>query len=376
MLSILVGHSYFLRFDRKQWDRAKPYPPLATLQTAAALRTAGHQVAVFDAMLADDTDQFVRQLRSIAPEVVVLYEDNFNFLSKMCLDKMRGAACRMISASRRQGARVVVAGSDATDAAHVYLAAGAEIVLLGEGLNTLSAICERLALQPQLATAELVAGLSELVFKRDGALIRAPGPTARTHAAHPEMPALDLIDVERYRTVWRRAHGYFSQNMSASRGCSFRCNWCSKPIWGNQYLQRPALEVAAEMTHLKRQFAPDHVWFADDNAIVREKTDEVIVKRRAPLLNAIVHQGVQEDVFTTPYPDQAGIAILSITRGMGNALIKLVLASEGTPDKLQYIEDIVAVSAASAEAIERVLGSSIRILDRPDADAVKAWLAR
>jgi len=264
MLSILVGHSYFLRFDRKQWDRAKPYPPLATLQTAAALRTAGHQVAVFDAMLADDTDQFVRQLRSIAPEVVVLYEDNFNFLSKMCLDKMRGAACRMISASRRQGARVVVAGSDATDAAHVYLAAGAEIVLLGEGLNTLSAICERLALQPQLATAELVAGLSELVFKRDGALIRAPGPTARTHAAHPEMPALDLIDVERYRTVWRRAHGYFSQNMSASRGCSFRCNWCSKPIWGNQYLQRNAAAVATEMTHLKRLFQPDHIWFADD----------------------------------------------------------------------------------------------------------------
>ncbi|HLY67317.1 MAG TPA: radical SAM protein, partial [Chloroflexota bacterium] len=86
----------------------------------------------------------------------------------------------------------------------------------------------------------------------------------RSNAGHPDMPALDLIDVERYRTVWQRAHGYFSLNMSASRGCSFRCNWCSKPIWGNQYLQRPALEVAAEMAYLKRQFAPDHVWFADD----------------------------------------------------------------------------------------------------------------
>jgi anaerobic magnesium-protoporphyrin IX monomethyl ester cyclase len=78
------------------------------------------------------------------------------------------------------------------------------------------------------------------------------------------MPALDLIDIEKYRAIWRGAHGYFSLNMSASRGCPFRCNWCSKPIWGNQYLQRPALEVAAEMAYLKRQFAPDHVWFADD----------------------------------------------------------------------------------------------------------------
>ena len=52
--------------------------------------------------------------------------------------------------------------------------------------------------------------------------------------------------------------------MAASRGCSFRCNWCSKPIWGNQYLQRSATDVATEMVDLKRRFHPDHIWFADD----------------------------------------------------------------------------------------------------------------
>jgi anaerobic magnesium-protoporphyrin IX monomethyl ester cyclase len=52
--------------------------------------------------------------------------------------------------------------------------------------------------------------------------------------------------------------------MAASRGCPFRCAWCAKPIWGNQYLQRNATEVAREMAHLKRSFNPDHIWFADD----------------------------------------------------------------------------------------------------------------
>ena len=52
--------------------------------------------------------------------------------------------------------------------------------------------------------------------------------------------------------------------MAASRGCSFRCNWCAKPIWGNRYLQRPAAEVVAEMAYLKQHFQPDHIWFADD----------------------------------------------------------------------------------------------------------------
>ena len=116
------------------------------------------------------------------------------------------------------------------------------------------------------------------------------------------------------------------------------------------------------------------VWFADDNAIVREKTDEVIVRRRAPLLNAIVRQGIREGVFTTPYPDQAGQVILSLTRGMGNVALKLILAFEQDRSARHYVDDIVAASAALAEAIERVLGSSERILDRPDAQAVQAWL--
>jgi len=264
MLSVLVGHSYFLQFDRKQWERAKPYPPLATLQTAASLRSAGHRVAVFDAMLAEGPEQFVEQLRAVAPQVVVLYEDNFNFLSKMCLQKMRNAACRMIDASRRHGARVLVAGSDATDSPQAYLSAGADVVLFGEGLTALATLCERLSRQPDIALTDLIAGLSEVAYLEAGSMHRVRAARIPTGAPHPGMPALDLIDVDRYRTVWRRAHGYFSLNMSASRGCSFRCNWCSKPIWGNQYLQRPALEVAAEMGYLKRHFAPDHVWFADD----------------------------------------------------------------------------------------------------------------
>jgi anaerobic magnesium-protoporphyrin IX monomethyl ester cyclase len=77
-------------------------------------------------------------------------------------------------------------------------------------------------------------------------------------------PAWDLLDIERYRTMWRERHGYFSLNMAASRGCPFRCNWCAKPIWGNHYKQRSAADMAAEMTYLKQTFQPDHIWMADD----------------------------------------------------------------------------------------------------------------
>ena len=264
MLSILIGHSYFLRFDQKQWERAKPYPPLATLQVAAGLRQAGHEISLFDAMLADGTENYDSQLNEATPQVALFYEDNFNFLSKMCLGKMRSAACHMIASARHAGARVIVAGSDASDSPQPYLAAGAEVVLVGEGLATLRTLVDRLDASPQLAVAELIDGLTGLASIADGKVTIANFKALPSNPQHPALAAWDLIDMDRYRSVWRNAHGFFSLNIAASRGCSFRCNWCAKPIWGNRYLQRPAADVADEMTYLKRTFSPDHIWFADD----------------------------------------------------------------------------------------------------------------
>ncbi|HEY1888763.1 MAG TPA: radical SAM protein, partial [Steroidobacteraceae bacterium] len=265
MLSILVGHSYFLRLDHKQWQRAKPYPPLATLQVAARLRALGHELHLFDAMLADGVGEYERQLRRIRPQAVVLYEDNYNFLTKMCLARMREAACRMIGAARSADARVIVGGPDATDVPQPYLAAGADAVIAGEGIEALETMLQRLDARPGIGKTELVQDVAGLAA---GTRDDGPARPARMHIppARGELPspAWDLIDVERYRAVWHRAHQHFSLNMAASRGCSFRCAWCAKPIWGNQYLQRPAAEVAAEMTHIKRNLGADHIWFADD----------------------------------------------------------------------------------------------------------------
>jgi anaerobic magnesium-protoporphyrin IX monomethyl ester cyclase len=264
MLSIVVAHSYFLRFDRKQLERAKPYPPLATLQVASMLRRSGHAVRVFDAMLADGVEEYERLVREVRPQLVLLYEDSFNFLSKMCLERMRRASCEMIGIARSAQARVLAVGSDAADAPEPYLVAGADAVLLGEGLIALQALTRRLELNPQLPLAELLEGQSGVATLTGGQLTVTRAAKAASDGQGVESPAWDLIDIERYRAVWQRAHGYFSLNMAASRGCSFRCNWCSKPIWGNKYLQRSAREVAAEMAELKRRFAPDHIWFADD----------------------------------------------------------------------------------------------------------------
>lgn len=264
MLSILVSHSYFLRFDPKQAERRKPYPPLATLQCAGLLRQSGHRVSLFDAMLADGVEEYRRQLQAVQPQVVLLYEDNFNFLTKMCLAKMREAACEMITAARAAGARVIVAGSDVSDAPEPYLRSGAEIALKGEGLSALLEVVGRLDMAPQATCEELVAGVAGVATLVAGKTTLINGAQLFPEALRTDRAAWDLVDMDRYRDVWLDARGYFSLNMAASRGCSFRCAWCAKPIWGNQYLQREARAVGSEMAYLKHSFAPDHIWFADD----------------------------------------------------------------------------------------------------------------
>jgi anaerobic magnesium-protoporphyrin IX monomethyl ester cyclase len=264
MLSILVCHSYFLRFDPKQVERCKPYPPLATLQCAALLRRAGHRVSLFDAMLAENVGEYERTLQTLQPQVVLLYEDNFNFLSKMCLAKMRGAACQMIAAALGAGARVIAAGSDVSDAPEPYLRAGADIALKGEGLPALLEVLRRLDLTPEASSRALVEGVSGSATLAGAGVAAINGAKLLPEVELTERAAWDLVDMDRYRDAWLGAHGYFSLNLAASRGCSFRCAWCSKPIWGNHYLQRKPAVVGAEMGYLKRTFGPDHVWFADD----------------------------------------------------------------------------------------------------------------
>ena len=63
MSKILFTHSYFYRFDPKQWKAKQPYPPLGTLYGAAYLRTKGYGVSLFDTNLKKSPDEIVPVLK-------------------------------------------------------------------------------------------------------------------------------------------------------------------------------------------------------------------------------------------------------------------------------------------------------------------------
>ena len=134
---VLIGQAYFLRFDPTLWEAARPYAPLGALYAAAWARSGGYRVALFDAMLAESVEEWTAALEHRQPSVAVIYEDSFNYLSKMCLSRMRDAALEMIATACQRGVAVIVAGSDATDHPAIYLEQGATAVIVGEGEVTL-----------------------------------------------------------------------------------------------------------------------------------------------------------------------------------------------------------------------------------------------
>lgn len=259
MKKILFSHSYFLRFDPKQWATGQPFAPIGTLYAASLMRDNGHHVSFFDTMFAQSPDEIIPSLEKHNPDFFVLYDDGFNYLTKMCLTNMREAAFKMIKLAKQRDCTVIVSSSDSTDHYEQYLNEGADFILLGEAELTLSELIAAIASQP---TNFLT--IPGLAYKQDDAVIKTVKRNVLRDLDSLSFPAWDLVDIEPYRKMWLKHKGYFSMNMATTRGCPFKCNWCAKPIYGNRYNSRSPQNVVAELKMLKEKFHFDHIWFCDD----------------------------------------------------------------------------------------------------------------
>ncbi|MHA4806585.1 B12-binding domain-containing radical SAM protein [Flavitalea flava] len=258
-MNILFTHSYFLHFDPKQWATGQPYPPLGTLYAAALLREHGFRVSLFDTMFAEKADEVLPWMEKEKPDIFVIYDDGFNYLTKMCLTNMRDAAFRMIELAKTKGCMVVVSGSDSTDHYREYLNQGADFIVIGEGERTLLELIVMIREEGQD-----YAKIQGLAFKQGGEPVKTAPRTVMKDLDALPMPAWDLIDMTKYRKTWVEHTGFFSLNMGTTRGCPFKCNWCAKPIYGNRYHARSPKNVVEELKWLKQQYAFDHIWFCDD----------------------------------------------------------------------------------------------------------------
>jgi AcrR family transcriptional regulator len=113
------------------------------------------------------------------------------------------------------------------------------------------------------------------------------------------------------------------------------------------------------------------IWYADDNAIVRQKQQALAVRHIAPMVATIIRQGVVEGVFATRYPEQTAQVVLSLVLSLGDAWVDVLLSAEPHPNVKQEVEILMATYT---EALERVLGAPAGSLLLMDAETIQKWL--
>lgn len=257
-MKVLFTHSYFLKFDAKQFQTGMPYPPLGTLYAMSYLRENGYEVKLFDTMFCDSAKDIRSTIDLYQPDILISYDDGFNYLTKMCLTNMREACFDMQAYAKKKGCKVITSSSDATDHYEDYLHHGADVIAIGEAEQTVLELCNA------FNTNSAIGLIPGIAYLNKGQSVKTSKRSVIKDLDTLPPPAWDLLNIAPYKKMWLTKHGYFSLNFVTTRGCPFKCNWCAKPIYGNRYNTHSAENIVKEIKKWQTEFGFTHVWFADD----------------------------------------------------------------------------------------------------------------
>src|SRR5215203_3272558 len=160
MTDLLLTHGYFLEDDEKEREIMKPYPTLGLLYLSSYLRRQGFEVDLFDTTFARRADLLAR-LASEPGGVVGLYT---NLMT-------RRPVLDLVAAAKAQGWTVVLGGPESANYPDEYLARGADVVVTGEGEETMAELLPALAERGP----HRLQGVAGTVFRDDtGAVVHNP----------------------------------------------------------------------------------------------------------------------------------------------------------------------------------------------------------
>lgn len=254
----------------------RPSLPIGLAYVAAALREAGHEVSVLDAVQRAP-ERWTRDgslvYLGLGPEEIAAAVDPkadaaglsvmFSFTWPLAREIARAIK------ARHPGITLVGGGEHFTGMPEASLrSAPLDFLALGEGEATAAALFGALEAG---SSPETVAGLAYLSGKR---FVRtAPRPRIRDVDALPR-PAWDLFDVRAY---YRQGHVFgvdagMTMPVLATRGCPYACTYCSNPMmWGREWRARDPESVAAEIEDYHREYGATNFPFHDLTAILRKE---------------------------------------------------------------------------------------------------------
>ena len=242
----------------------KPYPPLGLLYLSAWLDKFDLENEVFDSTFSTK-EALKSRLLEKRPPIVALYT---NLMTKLnVIEIVRFIRSQLVL----QNTLIVLGGPDVTHNLEDYLATGADLLVIGEGEQTMLEI----AMQGRSEFSDVhsefqhIAGLAYLL--PDGTVHKTFGREKIRDIDVLPAPSRHKIDLEKYLHAWKTRHGHSAVSISTQRGCPYTCRWCSTAVYGQSYRRRSAQHVVDEIIVLQKNYNFDHIWFVDDVFTVSHK---------------------------------------------------------------------------------------------------------
>jgi anaerobic magnesium-protoporphyrin IX monomethyl ester cyclase len=243
MTAILLIYPFFMsRRDRSVFR----FPPLGIAYLAASLREAGHEVTLIDCTFLD-REKARNKAVAAQPEVVGVY----------CMVSLLEESL-WFAKQLRPHCRVLVAGGPLPTCDPETFLGPFDVVVRGEGEQTMQELLRACAEGSDLAQ---VAGLAYRTTA--GQTVFTPErPFARNLDRIP-FPARELLPNESYIAYGKKKYGYSITTVMSTRGCPYRCEFCSNVIFGGSYRERSSGNVLDEI-QAALALGYDRVSFADD----------------------------------------------------------------------------------------------------------------
>ncbi len=245
-------------------DETVRTPLLSFLYLGAALRRAGHEVAVLDASapLAPHTHaEIVDRARAWKATLIGIH----------CKTLYAQDAYALAAAFAGCSVPLVCGGPHATVAPLEPLSRGFDFSVAGEGEHALVELCDALDGRRPI---ESVSG----VLDRGGSFVPR-GFILDLDALASPLDALDLFEPS-----WYGARGTVAPaGLLASRGCPAACTFCSNNVTGRRYRYRSAAAIAAEIRALRERTGMTAFSFFDDSFAVGRRRMVELCEALAPL---------------------------------------------------------------------------------------------
>lgn len=244
MTRILLIYPYFNTWNNRSIFR---FPPLGIGYIASSLRNEGYDVDILDCTFMTRKDA-CKKARDAGADVVGIYS-----MVTMLDDSIRFAS------HLRDSCDLLIAGGPLPSCDPVAFMNHFDIVVRGEGENTMPYILRAFEKNGSL---ESIPGI---VYRKNGkreiAYTESRKPEA--HLDRIAFPARDLFPNHEYIDYGKKRMGYATTTVFTTRGCPFRCEFCSNAVFGVSYRERSPSNVVDEVEEAL-SFGYDRIHFADD----------------------------------------------------------------------------------------------------------------